>query len=169
MLTGPGIVREIKSGKIVIDPFDPDCVNPNSYDLHLGRTLLIYSNSELFVGTDNPATKVEIGSNGFRLEPGTLYLGTTLEWTETHAPWAPSISGKSSLGRLGLNIHATAGFGDVGFCGEWTMELFVIQPLTVHVGMRVCQIVYHRTEGEIQKYNGRYQNQREPQASRIEK
>lgn len=163
MLSGIGIKNEMYKGKIRIDPFNDLCINPNSYDLHLGNELLVYSNNELFVNKDNPSELIKIPKEGLRLQPGILYLATTLEWTETYAPWAPSISGKSSLGRLGLNVHATAGFGDVGFCGEWTLELSVVQPLTIFANIKICQIVYHRVEGEIKDYDGKYQGQRNPQ------
>lgn len=159
MLTGPGIVAERQAGRLVIEPFDPAHVNPNSYDVRLAPELLVYERRELRVGEDNPTYKVVIPPEGYRLLPVTVYLASTVEWTETHAPWTPMLNGKSSLGRLGVMVHATAGFGDVGFKGKWTLELHVVQPVIIMPGIRIAQICYFRTEGREQTYAGRYQDQ----------
>jgi dCTP deaminase len=97
------------------------------------------------------------------LQPGTLYLGVTLEYTETHAH-VPFLEGKSSMGRLGIDIHATAGKGDVGFCNHWTLEISCIQPVRIYAGMPVGQLIYFVVDGEIEnaynkKSNAKY-NQR---------
>jgi len=82
------------------------------------------------------------------LEPGRTYLGATLEYTETHKH-VPFLEGKSSVGRLGIDIHATAGKGDVGFCNHWTLEISVSQPVRVYHGMPIGQLIYFEVEGDI--------------------
>ena len=92
------------------------------------------------------------------LQPGTLYLGRTAEYTRTDE-FVPMLEGRSSVGRLGMCIHATAGFGDVGFVGYWTLEIFVVQPLIIYPGVEVCQIYYHTLDGDYDPYtSGKYQN-----------
>ena len=92
-----------------------------------------------------------------------FYLGVTEEYTETHAH-VPFLEGKSSTGRLGIDIHATAGKGDVGFCGNWTLEISVKQPVRVYKGMPIGQLIYFPVDGEIavkynQKKNAKYSGQ----------
>ena len=113
----------------------------------------------------NTITHFEIPEDGFVLQPGTLYLGSTLEYTETHAH-VPFLEGKSSMGRLGIDIHATAGKGDVGFCNHWTLEISCIQPVRIYAGMPVGQLIYFVVDGDIEnayntKPNAKY-NQRSP-------
>lgn len=164
-LTGSEIVAEVAQGRIVIAPFDPKRVNPNSYNLALGPTLLVYTSFPLDPYTDNPTREIVIPATGYVLEPGVLYLGSTAEYTETHAH-VPQIDGRSSSGRLGISVHVTAGFGDVGFRGAWVLELTVVHPVRVHVGQEICQISYTEVTGPITPYRGRYQNQSGPVASR---
>ena len=85
------------------------------------------------------------------MQPGTLYLGSTLEYTETFAH-VPFLEGKSSMGRLGIDIHATAGKGDVGFCNTWTLEISCVQPVRVYAGMPIGQLIYFMVEGHIENY-----------------
>lgn len=117
------------------------------------------ANAALDPQYDNPTNDVVIPESGFVLEPLGLYLGSTVEYTETHYPWIPQLEGKSSLARLGLSIHSTAGFGDHGFCGQWTLELSVVEPVRIYPGMRICQICYHRAEGDPMPYKGKYAGQ----------
>ena len=114
----------------------------------------------------NEIIHFEIPEEGFVINPGTLYLGVTLEYTETHAH-GPFLEGKSSTGRLGIDIHATAGKGDVGFCNFWTLEISVKMPVRVYAGMPIGQLIYFLVEGEVktlynQKANAKY-NQRAPE------
>ncbi len=92
----------------------------------------------------------EIPEEGFVLEPNTLYLGVTAEYTESHAH-VPFLEGKSSTGRLGIDIHATAGKGDVGFCNAWTLEISCIQPVRIYAGMPIGQLIYFAVEGKYRK------------------
>ena len=134
ILTDQQIKIAIQKGEIVIDPYNPDSLGTNSYDVHLGKTLATYDSRVLDAKTHNTITTFEIPEDGFVLEPGTLYLGVTEEYTETHAT-VPFLEGKSSIGRLGIDIHATAGKGDVGFCNTWTLEISCVQPVRIYAGM----------------------------------
>lgn len=168
MLTGPKIVAEVAAGAIRISPFDARMVNPNSLDLTLGDTLLLYHlrpGECLDVAKDNPTYSVTIPPDGIVLRPGQLYLGTTAERVATDR-YVGVVEGKSSLGRLGLCAHVTAGFIDTGFAGQITLEMIVAHPVRIRAGMRICQICFSTVEGEIQLYAGKYQHQVGVQASR---
>ena len=110
-----------------------------------------------------------IPPEGFVLHPNQLYLGRTVERTETHN-LVPMIEGRSSVGRLGLFVHVTAGFGDVGFCGYWTLEMFAVQPVRIYPGVPICQIFYHQIVGDITEYaSDKYQDNRDIQPSLLYK
>ncbi len=157
ILSGKEIHARI-GGDILIDPYDIEKLNPNSYNLSLHHELLVYDDLPLDMKKENTCIKRWIPDDGLLLEPGILYLGRTMEYTETHN-LVPMLEGRSSVGRLGLFIHVTAGFGDVGFKGYWTLEIFCVQPIKVYAGVEVCQIYYHTIEGDYQEYtNGKYQN-----------
>ena len=159
ILSDKRIMEEIEKGTIKITPFDKGCLGSNSYDVHLGKCLATYKNHVLDAKAHNEIEYFDIPDDGFVLYPHVFYLGVTLEYTETHEH-VPFLEGKSSTGRLGIDIHATAGKGDVGFCGNWTLEITCVQPVTIYPNMKICQICYHPIEGEIYKvYNGKYQNQ----------
>lgn len=166
ILSGLEIASRI--GKdINIDPFDPAQLNPNSYNLRLHHELLEYNNPVLDMKWDNPVSKLEIPSSGLKLEPGKLYLGRTVEKTRTDN-LVPMLEGRSSIGRLGMFIHVTAGFGDVGFNGFWTLEIFVVQPLIIYPNVEVCQIYFHHIDGEYKTYkSGKYQDNNEIQPSKL--
>lgn len=148
ILSDKRILEEIEKGAIVIEPFDKSCLGTNSYDVHLGKYLATYKNRVLDARMHNEIDHFEIPSEGFVLQPDTLYLGVTLEYTETHAH-VPFLEGKSSTGRLGIDIHATAGKGDVGFCNTWTLEISCAQPVRVYYGMPIGQLIYFVVEGDI--------------------
>jgi len=114
ILSDKRILEEIEKGHIVIEPYDRKCLGTNSYDVHLGKHLATYKSRVLDAKKHNEIDHFEIPEEGFVLEPNTLYLGVTLEYTETHQH-VPFLEGKSSTGRLGIAINATAGKGDVGF------------------------------------------------------
>jgi dCTP deaminase len=148
ILSDKRILEEIEQGHILIEPFRRDCLGSNSYDVHLGRYLATYVDRVLDARVHNKIDYFEIPEEGIVLQPGTLYLGVTEEYTETHRH-VPFLEGKSSTGRLGIDIHATAGKGDVGFCNTWTLEISVCQPVRVYVGMPVGQLIYFEVQGEI--------------------
>lgn len=156
ILTGNEIKKQVEAGNIFISDFTEDRLGPNSYDITLHNELLVYKQRILDAKEDNPCRKLIIPEDGFVLQPNTLYLARTAEFTETNG-FAPMIEGRSSMGRLGLAIHATAGFGDNGFKGYWTLEIFVVQPVKVYPGMRIGQLYYHTLEGSGEiKYRGKY-------------
>ncbi|MEI6596228.1 MAG: dCTP deaminase [Bacteroidota bacterium] len=153
ILSDKRILEEIDKGNILIEPFRKDCLGTNSYDVHLGRHLGTYKDRLLDAREHNKIELFEIPLEGFVLQPGTLYLGVTSEYTETHAH-VPFLEGKSSTGRLGIDIHATAGKGDVGFCNTWTLEISCAQPVRIYAGMPIGQLIYFVVDGEVDKmYN----------------
>ena len=153
--------QEIKKhmGKeIIIEPFDEKRINPNSYNLSLAGELLVYDNHVLDMKEPNPVSRIIIPEDGLLLEPNRLYLGRTNEYTST-SRYVPRLEGRSSTGRLGLFIHVTAGFGDIGFSGYWTLEIFCVQPVRIYPNVEICQIYYHDIDGEYELYkSGKYQN-----------
>ncbi|MCL6524916.1 MAG: dCTP deaminase [Thermoflavifilum sp.] len=153
ILSDKRILEEIEKGTIVIEPFHREYLGSNSYDVHLGKYLAVYRDRELDARKHNLIDEIEIPESGYVLQPGILYLGVTAEYTETHA-FVPFLEGKSSTGRLGIHIHATAGKGDVGFCNTWTLEISVIQPVRVYAGMPIGQLIYFPVDGEVlREYN----------------
>ncbi len=153
ILSDTRILEEIKKGTIKIEPYTRDCLGSNSYDVHLGRLLAKYNDEVIDAKKHNTIAYFEIPEEGLILQPHQFYLGVTAEYTETHAH-VPFLEGKSSTGRLGIDIHATAGKGDVGFCGNWTLEISVKLPVRVYAGMPVGQLIYFPVDGEIEiKYN----------------
>jgi dCTP deaminase len=157
ILSDQKILEAIENGTIVIEPYRRECLGTNSYDVHLGRWLAVYTDRELDAKKHNAIQYFEIPEEGFVLQPGTLYLGVTEEYTETHHS-VPFLEGKSSVGRLGIDIHATAGKGDVGFCNTWTLEISCVQPVRVYAGMPVGQLIYFAVEGPIENYYNRKPN-----------
>lgn len=153
ILSDKKILEAIESGDIVIEPYDRACLGTNSYDVHLGKWLANYRDPVLDARKHNEIDHFEIPEEGFVLKPGVLYLGVTQEYTETHHA-VPFLEGKSSVGRLGIDIHATAGKGDVGFCNYWTLEISCTQPVKVYAGMPIGQLIYFLVDGEIERlYN----------------
>jgi len=163
ILSDTRILEEIEKGTIKIVPYDREQLGSNSYDVHLGKDLARYVDKELDAKKHNTIEHFEIPDEGYVLQPHEFYLGVTEEYTETHAH-VPFLEGKSSTGRLGIDIHATAGKGDVGFCGNWTLEISVKQPVRVYKGMPIGQLIYFPVDGEIeikynQKKNAKYSGQ----------
>ena len=167
MLTGNEIKIQVAAGRIAIEPFDEKCIGPNSYDVHLSDTILVYTEAVLDPKQDNRYREIKIQPEGIVLIPGRLYLGKTVEYTES--PYhIPMYEGRSSLGRLGVFSHVSAGFGDIGFRGNWTLELVVAQPVRIYPGMRIGQLYWHNPDGEVLKrYDGKYQNQTNATPSRL--
>ena len=130
ILSGKEIVKHMGK-EIVIEPFDKSRVNPNSYNLSLYNELMVYDSKELDMAKPNSASVIKI----------------------------PMLEGRSSVGRLGVFIHVTAGFGDVGFAGYWTLEIFCVQPIRIYPNVEICQIYYHDIDGEYDTYkSGKYQH-----------
>lgn len=151
ILSDKKILEAIEDGAIVIEPYDRSCLGTNSYDVHLSKYLAVYNDEVLDAKKHNTISEVIMPDDGFILQPGVLYLGVTEEYTETHNS-VPFLEGKSSVGRLGIDIHATAGKGDVGFCNTWTLEISCTQPVRVYPGMPIGQLIYFMVDGEIENY-----------------
>lgn len=168
ILSGKEIQKHLGK-ELIIEPFDPKRLNPNSYNLSLANELLVYDNPELDMKKPNTASRILIPEEGLLLKPGTLYLGRTNEYTKTDG-YIPMLEGRSSVGRLGVFIHVTAGFGDVGFAGYWTLEIFCVQPIRIYPNVEICQIYYHNIDGEYDRYqSGKYQNNQGIQPSLLYK
>lgn len=158
ILSGKEIHKRVKNNDIIIRPFSEKQLNPNSYNLKLHSEVMIYSDTVLDMKKEHKIEKITIPDSGMVLEPGKLYLGRTVEYTQTNSV-VPMLEGRSSIGRLGLFIHITAGFGDVGFSGYWTLEMFCVQPIRIYPNVEICQIFYHVIQGDYQRYvSDKYQN-----------
>jgi len=166
ILSDKEIINAVKRGDIYIDNFNPERIykdnsytgklGPNSYDLTLNEKLLVYTELPLDMKNNNPTKEIIIPPEGLVLQPGVLYLGKTNEYTKTNK-YVPFLEGRSSTGRLGMYVFVTAGAGDVGYHGNWTLEIVVTQPLRIYANTSVCQIIYHTVEGEVKNtYKGKY-------------
>jgi dCTP deaminase len=157
ILSGKEILKNM-GDEIIIQPFNKKKINPNSYNLSLHNELLVYETDVLDMKKPNPTRKIVIPEQGLLLEPNKLYLGRTNEFTKTDK-YVPMLEGRSSTGRLGIFIHVTAGFGDIGFAGYWTLEIFCVQPIIIYPNVDICQIYYHTIDGAYDLYNSeKYQN-----------
>lgn len=155
--------------EIFIEPYEEDQLNTNSYNLRLHNELMVYDEDVLDMKKENSVSLFTIPEDGFLLEAGKLYLGRTIEYTKTDTT-VPMLEGRSSIGRLGLFIHVTAGFGDVGFAGFWTLEMFCVKPIRIYPGVEIAQIFYHTIEGDYVKYkSSKYQNNKGVQPSMLYK
>lgn len=168
IITASEIRKAIKRGDIHIDPFDESRLNPNSYNLRLHNELYVLKEGCLDMKKACAYDILTIPEEGLVLDPYRLYLGRTMEYT-TSKKYVPLIEGRSSIGRLGIFIHATAGFGDVGFSGYWTLEISVIQPIRIYPFIEIAQIYFHTVKGKIIPYQGKYQNNKGIQVSGIYK
>lgn len=181
LLVDRDILKALEEGDIKIEPFDRKALGTNSYDVHLAPVLKVYKRTDaqgqakcLDVRHKTETEEIVIPEEGYVLMPGVLYLASTVEYTET-LKHIPMLNGKSSIGRLGLSIHVTAGTGDVGFCNHWTMELFVIEPLRVYPNIPIGQLLYHHASSRPlvpygKKNNAKYiVREAAPQASLMHK
>lgn len=169
MLTGHEIERQIKKGNIQITPYNPDQLNPNSYNLRLHPQLLTYERNgdPLDMKLANKTTEFNIPEEGFVLQPGVLYIGRTVErtWSDKYIPM---INGRSSGGRLGISIHVCAGFGDIGFKGSWTLEITAVEPVKIYPNAQIAQVCFFTPCGKVKKlYRGKYYNQIDATASKF--
>ncbi len=164
--------KEIKNhlGKdLLIEPFDEKQLNPNSYNLRLHSELMVYKEAVLDMKKQHEIETFTIPEDGYVMRPGELYLARTFEYTRTDR-FVPMLEGRSSIGRLGLFIHITAGFGDVGFNGFWTLEMSCLKPVRIYAGVEICQIFYHTIAGEYERYiSQKYQNNQGIQPSMLYK
>ncbi|HZQ85432.1 MAG TPA: dCTP deaminase [Acidimicrobiales bacterium] len=180
ILSDKTIREEIDAGRIVIDPLDKDCIQPSSVDLHLDRYFRVFLNHTMRVidvkeDQEELTELVEIGEDdSFVLHPGEFVLGSTSERVTLPTDLVARLEGKSSLGRLGLLIHSTAGFVDAGWDGHLTLELSNVAnlPIALYPGMKIGQISFLRMTTPADAPYGsasvgsKYQGQRGPTPSR---
>ncbi|MFI1236820.1 dCTP deaminase domain-containing protein [Nocardia salmonicida] len=164
ILTGAEIQRQRETGAITIEPFDPARLNPNSYNFTLGDQLRAYTAPVLDARRENPSTEITIPADGFVLRQGQLYLANTAE-VLGGTGFAPTFAARSSIARLGLSIHLSSGLGDIGYIGQWTLQLVATEAVRVYPGMEIGQMMWWTPVGEISCYTGKYQDSRGPQAS----
>jgi dCTP deaminase len=150
ILSDSAILQAIEDNSIGIEPFDIKCLGSNSYDLHLSKHIAWYDDHVLDAKKDNPITHMVMDEEGQTLYPNQLYLASTVESTYAKDT-VPMIEGKSSIARLGIQIHLTAGFGDVGFLGHWTLEISVIEEVIVYPNMPIAQIYFQGVKGIVNK------------------
>jgi dCTP deaminase len=150
ILTAKKILDEINQKNILIEPFREDSLGPNSYDIHLGRFMITYTDRILDVKERNNVEEITIPPEGYLLQPSTVYLGVSEEYIETNLH-VPILKGISSVARLGINVNASSGIGSVGHKNTWTMEISVIQPVRVYHGMPVAQLIFFEVMGEIDR------------------
>ena len=181
ILSDVDIRKALASGRIEIEPFDPDCVQPSSVDLHVDSQFRVFANSRYpYIDVHKPMPDltelVEVKEDDpFILHPGEFVLGSTLERVALPDDLVARLEGKSSLGRLGLLIHSTAGYVDPGWDGYLTLELSNVAnlPITLYPGMKIGQISFFRltTAAEVpygsKATRSKYQGQRGPTASRF--
>jgi dCTP deaminase len=178
-LTRSEIRRAVEAEEIHISPFTPEHLSPNSYDVTLSEELLVYDfkdRDHLDLREENPTTRLVIPPEGLILEPNVLYIGSTQETATSHR-YIPMFEGRSSIGRLGINTHITAGFGDIGWGYDhadgkmeclyptWTLEICVVHRVKVYPHIRIGQVYFVEPKGEVEYYTGKYSRQKSPQAS----
>lgn len=172
VLSDKKILEELKAGNIIIDPFEEKYLNPNSVDLTLAPACKVYEEGLILdPRKPNPVQEFIIPEDGFVLRPGELYLYSCRETIGVKGTICATVMGKSSLGRLGLDIHVCAGFIDSGFVGSLVLEMRVERPLKIYPGMKICQIKFERVEGTVlesydQKPGSKYMNQTGVQESK---
>lgn len=168
ILTGTEISSRVNSGDITITPFIKENINPNSYNFRLDRKLLVYKDDILDVKKTNHTEEIYIENDGFNLKKGQLYLASTIEKMGSNK-FVPTYAARSSIARLGLFINLSAPLGDIGFCGNWTIQLFPTKNLRVYYGMKIGQIMFWHVNGMINLYQGKYQGANGPISSQIYK
>jgi len=157
MLTASEILKATASGEISITPWNADNLNPNSYNLSIGNEVQLTKDTILDFKTSPALQTLVIPTNGLILQPGRLYLAKTLEFTETKG-LVPVLYGRSSSARLGLFVHASAGLGDTGYKGHWTLSLIPTQPIRIYPNQSIAQLVFFKPQGIVVEYSGKYQN-----------
>lgn len=189
-LTGQAIRDSVKDGTIMIEPYDEKNINPNSYNLTIGNTCKVLDlNHETviipfidisqlnieatcrYIDTAKPIqyNDIEIPKEGLILLPGNLYLIATNETIGSDC-YIPMITGRSSMGRMGVSVHQEAGFGDIGYHGKWTLQVTVVKPTKIYPNMKMAQMYMVVPSGYIKDlYHGKYQNSTDAAGSQINK
>ena len=166
MISYEGIKEELKRGSIVVDN-SVENLGDGFIEVTLGNVLKVYNTPSLDVTKSTPAKEIIIPESGFVLKPNELYLGRTNEWTETYG-FVPILSGTEELAAIGMEIHVTAGFGDNGFEGTWTLEIVCANPTVVYPNMVVGKLQYFPLIGNADiEYRGKYFRQVDATESRL--
>lgn len=166
ILSGKKIIEEVENKKIIISPFNDNDINPNSYNYTLDDYIKVYEDEILDAKKKMKTKIIEIPDDGMILEPNKLYLGCTKEIIGSDY-YVPTITGRSSTGRLGLFVQITSDLVDIGFKGKLTLQLCATQPVKIYRGMKIGQVMFWKVFGEADLYNGKYQNSEEPRQSEI--
>lgn len=156
ILTGSAIEHAVSLGDIVISPFLPGKINPNSYNFRLDSKLKVYCEGVIDIKREHPTEEIEIGPEGYVLEPMRLYLACSIE-TMGSSKYVPTYSARSSVARLGMFINLSAPLGDIGFVGRWTIQLLALNRVRVYAGMDIGQMMFWCVRGDIKLYDGKYQ------------
>ncbi len=168
ILTGNQIIKEVKLGRIKISDFDPQRVTTNSYDILLGKKLLMYSKSILDPKKNNPYKIIKIPETGFEMKSGDFLLGSSEEVVGSDY-YVPIMHAKSGIARQGLFVHCSTGLIDIGSHGNITFQLFSTLPIILYPGMLLAQVTFWKPRGKIKLYEGKYQSSKGPQSSQIHK
>lgn len=168
ILTGDKIFKEVKKKNIIIDPFNKEQVNPNSYDFRLGNSLKVYRNKVLDPKQKQEVDEIIIPENGLLLSSDKIYLGYTME-TMGSEKYVPIIRAKSSIARMGIFVHVTADLIDIGSINQWTLQIHAVQPVRVYPQMLIGQVTFWCVKGKIDLYKGKYQGSKGAMESQIYK
>lgn len=166
ILSGLKIKEEVKCGKIEIDPFNVDDINPNSYNYTLGDYVKVYKNDVLDAKVNEKTEIIPIPEEGLVLYPDKVYLGFTNEVIGSDY-YVPVITGRSSTGRLGLFVQITSDLVDIGFHGKLTLQMHATQPVRIYKGMKIGQVMFWRVFGDYELYKGKYQSSEGPRESEV--
>jgi dCTP deaminase len=158
ILTGPEILRARSKRQLSIEPFSLDDVNPNSYNFRLSQNLFRVTGGN----SGQEFHPVCISQDGYLLEPGNLYLGATHERIGSSS-YAMTLLGRSSTGRLGIFLNATADLGHRGSDSNWTLEISVVQPVRIYAYMKIGQVAFWVVNGAGEAYRGRYHADSRPE------
>jgi dCTP deaminase len=164
ILTGRKIQEEVEAGRIDLDPFSPDKITTNSYDLTLGGTVIRYKTGIIDPYEPTPFEEIQIPIDGFLLNKGDFVLGHSKERLGSDF-YVPIIHGKSGTARMGLFVHVTADLIDIGSHGVTTFQLYATLPVRVYADMLIAQVSFWKPLGDIELYKGKYQNSTGPQPS----
>lgn len=157
ILTGDEIRVEVEAGRIVIEPFDPRFLEPNSYGFHLASTLLVYTDDVIDSFAPKGVQELEIPASGLVLERSRFYLGSTLErMGSTHH--AAHLYARLSTGSCGIFLQTSAPLGHTGAIIPWTLELVVAHNVRVYPEMLIGKICFWQSQGAIESYQGRYRS-----------
>jgi dCTP deaminase len=164
ILTGGKIVEAVRTGEIVLHPFDPSHVGPNSYDFRLGERCKIYRDHELDMARENPTISFTLPSEGLIVQPDRVYLVNTEEVIGSNR-YVPIIRGRSSMGRMGVFIDITGDLIDLGAINQLTLQIHAVIPVRLYPGMRIGQVTFWDVLGPISLYEGKYKFLESPASS----